>query len=267
VIVGASVIHVVQQGDTLSGLGARVGIEPRVIAKVNSLRADARLQVGQQIVLDNRHIVPTATEEVVINIPQRLLFVFHEGGVAAYPVAVGRSGWPTFTGPFTITTLEMNPAWDVPVSIQEELRRAGKPVVTRVPPGPANPLGAYWIGLSRPGFGIHGTNAPSSIYRFVTHGCIRLHPDDAARVFASVAVGMPGRTVYEPFLFARLPDDTILFEAHPDVYRRVGDPAAAARALAEDLGVLEMADWTAIRAALRDRDGVPIDVTIRKRGI
>src|SRR5207244_4257585 len=65
----------------------------------------------------------------------------------------------------------------------------GKPVLTHVPPSPANPLGKYWLGLSIPGVGIHGTNAPSSIYNLQTHGCIRLHPDDIEKLRKSAIKG------------------------------------------------------------------------------
>ena len=266
-IVGRRFVHMVDRGETISSLGARFGIEPRAIARMNMVRPDARLQTGQHLVLDNRHIVPpTAPEEdLVINIPQRLLFVVGENSVDAYPVAVGRSNWPTFVGPFTVATLEANPTWDVPPSIQEELRRAGKPVVTGVPPGPANPLGAYWIGLSHPGFGIHGTNAPASIYRFTTHGCIRLHPDDIDKVFHSVAVGTFGRIVYEPLLLTRTPEGAILLEAHPDIYRRQRDSLGILRNMADDLAVFTAVDWNVVTRVLRDRDGVPIDVTLPDR--
>ena len=56
------------------------------------------------------------------------------------------------------------------------MRREDKVVLTQVPPGPENPLGKHWVGLSIPGIGIHGTLAPASIYHFQSHGCIRLHP-------------------------------------------------------------------------------------------
>ena len=74
--------------------------------------------------------------------------------------------------------MQRHKEWIVPESIQEEMRREGKDVLTRVPPGPDNPLGRHWIGLSIGGIGIHGTIAPSSVYHFRSHGCIRLHPDD-----------------------------------------------------------------------------------------
>ena len=264
-ITGDRIEHVVQRGDTLSSLGARFGIERRVLARQNGIAADARLRAGQPLVIDTRHIVPKSDgEDLLINIPQRMLFVFSEDpAVAGYPIAVGRSTWPTFTGPFVIETLERDPVWDVPLSIQNEQRRAGKPVITRVPSGPANPLGAYWLGLSRPGFGIHSTNAPLSIYTSTTHGCIRLHPDDAGAVFRVAFVGMRGLIAYEPVILVQTSDGRVLLEAHPDVYRRQPDTLAAIRWQASQLGVTALVDWDAVSAAVRRRDGTPEDVTRR----
>ncbi len=79
-------------------------------------------------------------------------------------MAVGRADWQTPLGDFTIVIKEEDPTWDVPLSIQQEMRRAGKRVVKSVPPGPANPLGRFWLGLSLDSVGIHGTIAPLSIY-------------------------------------------------------------------------------------------------------
>jgi len=168
---------------------------------------------------DAPRLVPRALADgVVLNIPQRMLFVMREGDVAAqYPVAVGTRSWPTYIGPFTIVVKETDPVWDVPVSIQDEQRQQGKPVLTRVLPGPTNPLGTYWLGLSEPGYGIHGTNAPASIGKFATHGCIRMRADDIEDLFARVEVGMPGVSIYEPLIVAVVKRELWL-EAHRDVY-------------------------------------------------
>jgi L,D-transpeptidase ErfK/SrfK len=222
----------------------------------------AALQIATEIATatprhagDTRHIVPPPVHddaEIVINVPQRMLFL-RRGGVVlhAFPVAVGRPGWKTPTGEFRVLTLEEHPYWDVPVSIQEEMRRNGQPVITRMAPGPRNPLGDYWLGLSMPGLGIHGTPAPSSIYQFATHGCIRLHPDDVRTLFGEVGVATRGEILYQPVLIARTAAGVFL-EAHHDVYGR-GDPGIAElrRLLGGDAAV----DWDVAATVLRERDG------------
>jgi L,D-transpeptidase ErfK/SrfK len=145
-----------------------------VLARENDLQSSTRLKVGQELRVYNRHIVSPGLEEgILINLPQRLLFYVVQGTlVIHYPVGLGRPDWPTATGTFAVLSKEENPVWDVPKCIK-----------TRVPPGPDNPLGEYWTGLSLAGYGIHRTIAPSSIYQFLSHGCIRLHPNDIADLF------------------------------------------------------------------------------------
>ncbi len=195
---------------------------------------------------------------VVINVPQRTLFLMRGGDVVVhYPIAVGARGWPTFLGPFTLVVKETDPVWDVPVSIQEEQRRLGKPVLTRVRPGPTNPLGRYWLGLSVPGYGIHGTNAPASIGKFATHGCIRMGNEDIADLFARVEVGTAGLSIYEPLIVA-LRDGGLWLEAHRDGYGRdkrdgFAHVLAETRRLAPAMAMAVNHDL--VRRILRERDG------------
>jgi len=193
---------------------------------------------------------------VVVNVPQRMLYLWREGRLAgSWPVAVGRRSWRTPLGRFSVRVTEEDPAWDVPRSIQAEMRRRGRRVVRRVPPGPNNPLGPYWIGLSVGAIGIHGTNAPDSISRFATHGCIRMRSEDAGDLYSQVEVGMPVEIVYEPVLVT-VSDGWIWLEAHPDPYGKVKQPEAAARAQVEDLGVADLVDWEEAEEVLRHREGV-----------
>jgi mono/diheme cytochrome c family protein len=144
-ITGDRWVHVVSRGESWTTIGARVGVDPAVLARRNGFAVGVPLNPGDVLGIDNRHIVPGNAEgdELLINLPQRMLFDYRQGAVrASYPIAVGRPDWPTPVGSFSIVAMESNPTWDVPVSIQEEMRNAGKPVVKTVPPGPDNPLGA-----------------------------------------------------------------------------------------------------------------------------
>jgi hypothetical protein len=155
---------------------------------------------------------------------------------------------------------------DVPLSIQAEMRHEGKPVITMMPPCPANPLGHYFIRLSLPNIGIHGTNAPSSIYQFRTHGCVRLHPDDVCALFGEVSVGDTGVVVYEPALLARLADGRVFAEVHRDVYRRAPAALPFLRAMADHAGLATAIDWDQVAIVVRDRDGLAVDVTRKVAG-
>jgi lipoprotein-anchoring transpeptidase ErfK/SrfK len=86
---------------------------------------------------------------------------------------------------FRIVTKEKDPWWYPPV--YDSWAKGLKPV----PPGPSNPLGTRWMGLSAAGVGIHGTDAESSIGYSLSHGCIRMHVPEAEWLFEHVRVGTP----------------------------------------------------------------------------
>ena len=268
-VVDRSAVHVVARGENLGLIGARYGVSTRLIVVENGLDARKPLAVGQQVSVTSRHVVPAPIDDgIVINLPQRMLFLFRAGRLdAAYPIAAGRADWPTPTGEFTVINRQTDKTWYVPASIQEEMRREGKPVLTSVPPGPDNPLGRHWIGLSLPAIGIHGTTAPASVYGFRSHGCMRAHPDDIADLFARVSVGERGRIVYQPLLLARGADGRIWFEANPDAYRRGAGTIETVRAMLRDRGITEESvDWPLIETMLRARDGLAREVGIDRDG-
>jgi L,D-transpeptidase ErfK/SrfK len=223
---GGVITYEVSAGESIASLSGRFGLEPRTLAADNGVTPATVLKVGQTLVIDNRHLIPEhPVDGIVINVPQRMLFVFvGDRLVGAYPIAVGRPDWRTPLGAFAVSRKEVDPTWDVPRSIQEEMSEAGRGVQTQVPPGPNNPLGDRWIGVSDLALGIHGTNQPSSIYRFTTHGCIRLHPADARSLFDVVWIGMLIRIIYQPVLVAATDPNHVMVEVHADVYRRAGVP-------------------------------------------
>lgn len=113
---------------------------------------------------------------IVVSIPDRKLALLENGRVVkTYPTAVGAAATPTPAGKFQIVNKVVNPTWYTPGKV--------------VPPGASNPLGPRWLGLSLPGFGIHGTNAPRSIGRAASHGCIRMRAADIKELFGLVRVG------------------------------------------------------------------------------
>ena len=157
VLTGETFDYAVRPGDFLFRIGARFGADAYVIARDNHLADPSRLLPGQILRIDNRHVVPEKIEEgILINLPQRMLFYFEAGEVVlSFPVGLGKPSWKTPTGTFKIAQKRENPIWNVPKSIQEEMENEGEVVRDRVPPGPDNPLGRHWLGLSIGGYGIH----------------------------------------------------------------------------------------------------------------
>jgi lipoprotein-anchoring transpeptidase ErfK/SrfK len=120
---------------------------------------------------------------ILINRSLNRLTYYAQGLVRRFPVATGQSIYPTPRGRFHIVVKWVNPWWYPPT--YDSWAKGLKPV----PPGPGNPLGTRWMGLSAPGVGIHGTNNPSSIGYSISHGCIRMQVPDAEWLFDHVGLG------------------------------------------------------------------------------
>ncbi|MBS1858279.1 MAG: L,D-transpeptidase [Acidobacteria bacterium] len=119
---------------------------------------------------------PRPARRIVVSIPDRKLAVLEDDRVVrTFDVAVGAPLSPSPTGNFVVINHIALPTWYYKGKV--------------VGPGPANPVGTRWMGLSTPGYGIHGTNAPNSIGKSVSHGCIRLRNTDIEQLFELVAVG------------------------------------------------------------------------------
>jgi lipoprotein-anchoring transpeptidase ErfK/SrfK len=104
--------------------------------------------------------------------------------VRKFGVATGQAVYPTPTGTFSIVDMQLNPWWRPPDSPWAK-------GLDPIPPGPGNPLGTRWMGLSAPGVGIHGTPDDASIGYSASHGCIRMHIPDAEWLFHHVQLGTP----------------------------------------------------------------------------
>jgi L,D-transpeptidase ErfK/SrfK len=174
---------------------------------------------------------------------------------------MGQASWRTPQGDFTVVDMTVNPTWTVPASIQRDMARRGKAVLTRVAAGPRNPLGKRWIGLSLDGIGIHGTIKPLSVYHFLSHGCIRLNADDVAALFVMVKPGTPGTIIYAPVLLAQLDDGRIFVEANPDIYGQEPDSLRDLQTLAQSSDIGGLIDWQRVKDALDRKDGLARDVT------
>lgn len=261
-VTGGVFEYTVQPGDYLIRIGARFGVAAEVLARENALKYEAKLMPGKKLTIDNRHIVPEMRESgLLINLPQRLLYYFSEWElVAAYPVGLGKPSWPTPAGDFSVIEKVVNKTWRVPKSIQEEMRREGRTVKTAVPPGPDNPLGKHWLGLSLSAIGIHGTIAPASIYHFQSHGCIRLHPDDIEALFEQTERGTSGSIIYVPMMLTES-DGRIYLEVHRDIYNKGDVSLMALERLAQDAVLGDRIDWARAAEVLEQREGVARDVT------
>jgi L,D-transpeptidase ErfK/SrfK len=209
------------------------------------------------LLLPSCWILPAARRAgIVINLPELRLYYYPrpDSVVATFPVGVGDEETATPVGSFRVTRKIRNPTWHIPPKL------ISKYGAREIPPGPRNPLGGYWIELSIPAYGIHGTNFPWSIGWLMTHGCIRLYPEDIEVLFSHVKIGTPVQIVYEPIKIGRM-GSRIFLEVHRDIYQRVGSYRLLCTRMLAHLRLLSEVDHRKVRSALRRMDGMPVDVT------
>ncbi len=269
-LIGSVGTYVVKKGDTIRLVAAKLGVSRSQLATMNKLNLKDTLKVGQPLLFNNRRIIPEHRfkEGILINIPDRMLYLFQQGNLAyATAVALGTPTrteqfiWETPTGKFRIVNKAKDPTWTVPPSIQEEMRLEGKEVITSIPPGPENPLGRYAMKTSLPGILIHSTTKPWSIYTYASHGCIRVYPDRMEELFKLVRQNMPGEIIYKPVKLAVTDEGRVLLEAHADIYNKTRGLHKEAQTLIRARGLEDKVDWKKVKQTLSRRSGVAEDVT------
>ena len=262
-IVGEERDYTVRSGDSLWSITGRLTMSAAYLKTLNDIPTPDRLAPGTRLRVSDRHIVPSRGRDgIVINLSDRTLYWFVNGVLRArFPVGIGRNGWETPAGHYRIVGRREDPIWHVPPSIQAEMRAQGAEVVTTVGVGPDNPLGKYWIQLSVPGYGLHGTNAPASIGKYATHGCLRLLPDHVERLFREAPDGTRVDVIIEPVKLAVAPTGGVFLEVHPDAYHNNRVDRDRIRLGIELSGIADSVDWDRVDEAIGHAWGTPEEVT------
>ncbi|HLT89865.1 MAG TPA: L,D-transpeptidase family protein [Woeseiaceae bacterium] len=219
-VIGAVTTVEARAADTLLDIGRRHGVGYEEIVRANP-DVDVWLPgEGTRVVLPTRYILPPGPRRgVVLNLPEYRLYYFPEpkpgepAVVMTYPVSIGRMDWATPLGETRIVSKVVKPSWYPPESVRKEHAEEGRPLPRVVPPGPDNPLGDFAMRLSLPGYLIHGTNRPAGVGMRVTHGCIRMYPEDIEFLFGHVPVNTPVRIINEPVKLG-WDGDRLLVEVH-----------------------------------------------------
>lgn len=213
-LIGKHRIYHTQPGDTLIELAVQGGLGYLALSKANPDIDPWLPQDGARILLPYAFLLPSGIQPgITINLAElRLFYVWQEQNrlrVRVYPVGIGRSGWDTPEGSFEIIEKIVHPAWHPPTSIRLE----NPQLPTSIAPGPENPLGEYWLGLSAPGYGIHGTNKLYGVGRRISHGCLRLYPWDIRDLFARIKTGDAVRILRQPVKIG-IDNGKLLMEVH-----------------------------------------------------
>jgi L,D-transpeptidase ErfK/SrfK len=216
---------------------------------------------GSEVNIPSWWVLPDAPRKgIVINLAEMRLYHYMDIKgrklVKTYPIGVGKEGFDTPTGIFKVMKKHVNPSWYVPESIRGE--QPELPSV--VPPGEDNPLGSYALRLNEREYLIHGTNMPYGVGRRVSHGCIRLYPEDIEDLHRTAHVGTAVTIVYQPIKVG-LRGGTAYVEAHEDYLNKVESPLTQTVSMLRKLNLLERADIDLIRKAVKARKGIPIPIS------
>jgi L,D-transpeptidase ErfK/SrfK len=264
-----------QQQDTLPDLARRYHLGFDEIRLANP-GVDVWLPgAGTVIRLPTRHLLPDVPRSgIVVNLPDGRLYYFHRDAagkplVETFPISIGRMDWKTPIGLTTIVRKEKDPTWYPPASVREShLKDDGDVLPPSIPPGPDNPLGAYALRLGVPGgaYLIHGTNKPVGVGMQITHGCIRLYPEDIESLFREVPVGMTVRIVNQRLKTGWI-DGALYLEVHPPLEGVTSkdelDLTSLTRAIVAATEQRRVSiDWDGAERAFEEARGVPVRISI-----
>jgi len=253
----------IEKPTNVQRLALQQGVGWVSVVRQNGLKKPYRLKPGMVLKINNRHIVPSEVQNgLVINLPELRMYHFKNDAYdRRYALAVGKPSWPTPTGNYKICEKRKNPTWNVPPSIQEEMDERGQEVVTKVPPGPKNPLGKYFMATTASGVGIHATNRPWSVGYYVSHGCIRMLPNEIEQLFPQVQVGTPVKIIYRPIKLALTPQGRVYLEANPNIYHWELNSLEWVQDMAEYYNITDRIDWDKVPPILKTRSGLAQDIT------
>ena len=266
---GETVTITVDKDQTLLDVARRFNLGQTEIVTLNPTLDRWLIKKGTVVRLPNRRILPDSPHEgITLNVAEYRMYYYpadQPGTVRSYAHGVGRQDWKTPLGRTTVAKKVKDPAWHPPESIRREHAANGDPLPAIVPPGPNNPLGAYALYLNLPGdYRIHGTDVDKifGIGMQITHGCVRMYPEDIQALYNSVAVGTPVYIVKQPVKVGWL-NNTLYIEAHPDLEgeeKTQDQRYALALELIQKANNHEMPDFdqVALNKAIKDLDGTPV---------
>lgn len=277
-VVGHNMVVYSHEEDTLLDIARRFDLGYSDIVNANPGVDPWLPGEGTRVLVPNRFILPDAPHEgIVINLAEMRLYYYppvkhgQSKQVITHPIGVGREGWTTPLGKARIIQKRKDPTWTPPASIRAEHLEKGDVLPDVVPAGPDNPLGAYAMRLSMPGYLLHGTNRPYGVGLRVSHGCIRLFPEDIEHLFNIVPVNTPVEIIYQPYK-AALHNGELYLEAHEtqqDIDSRHGNnmtPMVAAILKAQDK-IIADEDWPFAEQLVREAKGIVYQVKQKQTDI
>lgn len=257
---GAISRHHLLAGETLVKLAVDAGVGYQSLLNANPGIDPWLPPEGHEVILPHATLPPSQLQTgITVNLAEYRLFFLPDEDPGepprVYPVGIAEETSTTPEGDFVVRNKIKNPVWKVPRAVRRERR-----LPATLPPGPDNPLGEFWLGFSKTGHGIHGTNDPFGIGRRASRGCIRLYPKDIRDLFDRVRVGTPVRIIYQPIKIAVLAGE-LLVEVHPDFLGRFADPHQELHRILATLDWQGEIDQEALRKGLHEKRGIPLRIS------
>jgi L,D-transpeptidase ErfK/SrfK len=263
-VIGEAGGHVVMPGESLVELARDWDVGFNAVAAANPLLDPFVPRAGAVAVVPTAWILPAAAAPgtLVVNLSEMRLYLLAPSGALelTFPIGVAVDDGATPLGALEIVEKTVEPTWYPTPSVREE----DPTLPAAVPPGPDNPLGSHALRLSMRRILVHGTNRPLGVGRKVSHGCIRLYPEDIPRLFERVEIGTRVVIVREPVKVG-VREGRIYVELHCDDAVDVSAYDEAVRILFVR-GVLHRVNRAKLAWAARTRSGLPVDVTASTPG-
>jgi L,D-transpeptidase ErfK/SrfK len=215
-----------ENDETLLDVAREYNLGQMEILRLNPELDRWNVKKGEIVRISNKRILPDSPHDgITLNLTEYRMYYYPPAvpgqprQVMSYAHGVGRQDWKTPLGKTSVAKKVKDPAWHPPESIRQEHAAMGDPLPEIVPPGPHNPLGAYALYLNLPGdYRIHGTDIDKifGIGMQITHGCVRMYPEDIEELYNLAPVGTPVYIVKQPIKVGWL-DNWLYIEAHPDL--------------------------------------------------
>jgi L,D-transpeptidase ErfK/SrfK len=214
---------------------------------------------GSEALIPSFWVLPNASRTgIVLNRAEKRLYFYPPDDpvrVDTYAISVGKDGWETPLGTYSIIEKKKDPTWNPPESIRQAHAEYGDILPPVVPAGPDNPLGQYAMRLSNPSYLIHGTNKPWGMGMPVSSGCIRMQPEGIEDLFGKVETGTQVTIVDQPYKLGWLGDDLYL-EVHIDKEEKRRSPRSVIPESVANAEGLQI-DWKAVERAVTENTGLP----------
>lgn len=267
-VVGELKTGMVEPGDNFATIGRRYDVGYSELEESNPGVDPEKPPPGSVLIIPTQYVLPDVPKSgIVINLVEMRLYYFPPSGgqVYIFPVGIGREGWESPLGTWSIIERTAFPTWHAPESIREARAKEGVYIPKEVPPGPENPLGEYSMRLSNHTYLIHGTNDPTGVGRRSSAGCIRMYPEDIKKLYQMTRNGTPVRIInyrYKAgwggdklYLETHLPLGGVLAELDPDhksadevLKRAIGRKGAA------------YINWSKAIAVAKEQQAIPQEV-------